>query len=214
MTQRLVDEAASILERYTSRKGFLIRVATVGSALTVAPLRYLLYPQNAYAVCSGCGCGANNCTGTGGCCDGYTTFCCTINGGSNTCPSGTVVAGWWLCNSSTFCSGNARYYVDCNAACNCQTGCSGTVHTDCGNNPNPICNTSCYSCTCQCAACSCSNRSTCKNRFRYGNCNTQINCTGAVICRVVSCAPPYNWTNCNTSSCTDNNTCQHTATCL
>lgn len=213
MTQRLVDGVSSFLEQRTSREGFLARCAVVGSAMMVGPVRYLLYPKSALAVCAEC-CSGTSCTGSGGWCDGYTTFCCTINGGSNTCPSGTVVAGWWLCSPSTYCSSGTRYYIDCNASCNCTTGCTGTVHTDCGSNPNPICSSSCYSCTCQCAACNCSNRSTCKNRFRYGNCNTQVNCVGPIICRVVSCSAPYNWTNCNTSSCSDSNTCQHTATCL
>ena len=214
MTQRLVEKTASLLETRTGRRGFLARAAVVGSALVTSPIRYVLHPLAADSCincCSGTGCSGKLC------CDGYTTFCCTINNGSNTCPSGTVVAGWWLCHSSTFCSGHARYYVDCNAQCNCSTGCSGSVHTDCGGSgsvSNPICSSACDNCSCHCANCSCGNRSTCKNRFRYGNCNTATYCVGRIVCRVVSCAPPYQWQNCNTSSCVDDNTCSHTSTCL
>ncbi len=47
MTDRLVSVASRLLERRTSRRGVLIRVAIGGSALAVAPLRYLLRPQSA-----------------------------------------------------------------------------------------------------------------------------------------------------------------------
>ena len=41
--------AAETLERRTSRRGFLVRAAVLGSALAVAPLRYLLRPATALA---------------------------------------------------------------------------------------------------------------------------------------------------------------------
>ena len=39
--------ASGYLERRTSRRGFLVRAAVVGSALTVGPIRYLVRPQSA-----------------------------------------------------------------------------------------------------------------------------------------------------------------------
>jgi uncharacterized protein with LGFP repeats len=54
----------------------------------------------------------------------------------------------------------------------------------------------------------------CCNAFRYGQCNTQIRCTGGVYCRMVSCVAPYRWEKCTTTSLTDNRTAQHSAPCL
>ena len=56
VTDRLVAAASRLLERRTSRRGVLIRIAIGGSALAVAPLRYLLRPGSAMAVitCRNC----------------------------------------------------------------------------------------------------------------------------------------------------------------
>jgi uncharacterized protein with LGFP repeats len=51
----------------------------------------------------------------------------------------------------------------------------------------------------------------CCNAFRYGQCNTQIGCSGGVHCRVVSCLPPYQWGNCTTTSLQDNRTSEHSS---
>ena len=83
MSGDLADAAARLLEGRTSRRGLLIRLAVAGSAIAVAPLRYLLRPGTAMAVitCSQCGGGAR-------CCDGWTDFCCVIN------PTVIGSAGW------------------------------------------------------------------------------------------------------------------------
>src|SRR5947209_913685 len=47
---RLVTAAAALVERRTSRRGLLARAALAGSAMAVAPLRYLLRPGTAWAV--------------------------------------------------------------------------------------------------------------------------------------------------------------------
>ena len=96
MSGDLADAAARLLEGRTSRRGLLIRLAVAGSAIVVAPLRYLLRPGTAMAVitCSQCGGGAR-------CCDGWTDFCCVINNGINACPSYTYIAGWWKCTNYT-----------------------------------------------------------------------------------------------------------------
>jgi len=47
LTQRLVNAAGSMLERRTSRRGLLARAALVGSAMVVAPWRFLTRPGSA-----------------------------------------------------------------------------------------------------------------------------------------------------------------------
>ena len=133
-------------------------------------------------------CGADNT-----CAAGYTVFCCTINAGSNTCPPDSFIGGWWKADNSNFCGGSARYYIDCNA------------YRD-GR----------YSCHCNTTTCD--QRRVACNQFRYGQCNTQIpySNTGPVLCRVVSCTPPWvqYGATCSSSSATDNNTATHSAPCL
>jgi hypothetical protein len=125
-------------------------------------------------------------------CDaGYSAMCCTINNGANSCPPGTFVGGWWKADRSSFCGGAARYYIDCNASK--------------GSNYH-----------CHCNSTTCDHRLVACNVFRYGQCNTQIPGVTAVVCRVVSCTPPWQLYPgaCSTSSATDNNTAGHTAPCL
>jgi len=78
LTERLVHKiGARPRPPSPSRRGFLGGAALVGAALAVDPWGYLVRPANAYdAVCGS----ESNCA------DGYSAFCCTINGGSNTCP--------------------------------------------------------------------------------------------------------------------------------
>lgn len=78
----LAARVAALLDARTSRRGFLARVAVVGSALTVSPVGFLLRPGTAYAAV----CGTDST-----CASGYTVFCCTINNGVNRCPP----AAWW-----------------------------------------------------------------------------------------------------------------------
>ncbi len=63
---RLLERSTAVLEKRTSRRGFLARTALVGSALAVAPTAYLLRPGSAYAAV--CGDGAS-------CSSGWTAFC-------------------------------------------------------------------------------------------------------------------------------------------
>jgi len=163
-----------------TRRGFLAGMAVAGSALATKPFDYVLKPNTAYA--SVCGSGAT-------CAEGWSVFCCTINNGQNSCPPGSFLAGWWKADNSSFCGGNARYYLDCNATC-------------------PT------SCSCYCPTGTCDNRRTCCNQFRYGQCHQEIACAGPVVCRVVSCTPPWQMDRaCTSSSATDNRTASHTAPC-
>ncbi len=124
------------------------------------------------------------------CSAGYSAFCCTINAGHNYCPPNTYAGGWWKADRSSFCGGAARYYIDCNAK------------------PG-------YHFTCHCNQTGCDHRLVACNVFRYGQCNTQVHGVTAVVCRQISCRPPWEiYPKCGRSSRTDNNTAGHTAPCL
>jgi hypothetical protein len=184
-----------------SRRDLFRKAALVGTALAVAPKEFVLRPVSAYAAV--CNCSGQSCQCGSLCCDGYTEFCCTITG-RNWCPSGAVTGGWWKVDSSQFCGGNApRYYLDCHNRCgNC--ACSGG-----------ICSGSCSNTRCGCANGSCGNRKAGCTRFRYGQCNGNIACLGPIVCRVVSCTPPWQLdAACSTAALTDNNTRNHHRPCL
>ncbi|MGN6634582.1 MAG: LGFP repeat-containing protein [Oryzihumus sp.] len=193
---RLVERASRALGRF-SRRGFLVRTAVAGSALVAHPKDYVLKAQDAYATI----CGPGNTYSAG-----WTVFCCTVNNGVNACPPGTFSAGWWKAADSSWCCGGYRYIVDCNATCSsCSSGCSG----------DHFCDSACWSCKCgKGPSSSCDQRRHCCNAFRYGQCNTQVKCSGGVACRVVSCVPPYKWAQCSTTTLVDNRTSEHSAPCL
>ena len=188
----LLYQAGEAIERRTSRRGFLARTALVGSALAVAPLRYLLQPQTALAAIVR----PDECLG-GLCSDGWTEFCCTINDGKNVCPPYTYVGGWWKCTDyrgHRLCAEEGiRFYVDCNRRPN---------HPAHGG--------------CRCAGGDCGNRRIGCNVFRYGQCNTGIARVTEVVCRVVVCEHPAGIAefNCNSTYKEDNRTCGHESPCL
>jgi hypothetical protein len=191
IAERLARAAGSLLERRTSRRGALAKAALGGSAFAVAPLRYLLRPDPAWAVIGPGDCRSGLCT------DGYTEFCCQIQHGNNRCPAGTYVAGWWKCTDYAghgLChDAGVRYYVDCNRV-------PGTVFPG----------------GCQCARGDCNRRRVDCNHFRYGQCNTQVVGTTEVVCRLVICQNPASvpGMNCNGTEMVDNKTCTHEAGCL
>jgi hypothetical protein len=125
------------------------------------------------------------------CNDGWSAMCCSINSGRNTCPPNTYAGGWWKADRSSFCGGAARYYIDCNAK------------------PG-------HHFTCRCNQSNCDHRYIACNIFRYGQCNTQVHGVTAVVCRQISCRPPWQLYpgHCGKSSATDNNTLLHSAPCL
>ena len=118
MSTSLVDRVSTFLDGRLSRRNVLVRSAFVGSAVAVAGTDFLLRPGTAYGVI--CACGNTNCDCGSTCCEGFSEFCCSVNGGYNYCPTGTVMAGWWKADGSAYCSG-PRYYMDCNATCGCTT---------------------------------------------------------------------------------------------
>jgi uncharacterized protein with LGFP repeats len=195
--QRVTDSAVRWLSKLTTRRGFLVRSAVVGSALSVDAVGFVLKPQSAYA--SVCGPGST-------CSTGWTVFCATVYNGVNACPPGSVAAGWWKADGASLCGGRARYIIDCNATC---TRCSTA-----SGRPG-ICSSKCWSCGCHCGpAGQCDQRKVCCNGFRYGQCNQQVRQVGAVMCRVVSCVPPWTFENCTTAPATDNRTRDHSSPAL
>jgi hypothetical protein len=142
LTTAIVTKTSEVLERRASRRGFLVRLTILGSALTLGPIRYLLYPESALAACSGCanpcpGACGNSCSCGSTCCSSAnSTFCCTLTG-SNTCPGGSTLCGSWSCGNT------------------------GLVMADC-------CDTSCGSC--RCANGACGNRRACCFPRLYNNC--------------------------------------------
>lgn len=165
-----------------SRRGLLGGAAVVGAALATNPWGFLTRPVSAYAAA----CGTDSTCGSG-----YSVFCCTINDGKNSCPPHTFVGGWWKADRSSYCGGQARYYIDCNA------------------DPG-------HRFACRCNDRTCDRRLVACNVFRYGQCNTQVDEVTAVVCRQISCRPPWQLypKTCGRSSATDNNTAGHTAPCL
>src|SRR4051812_13369875 len=196
LTIALANRAADLLARRQSRRSFLQRVAVVGSALSVGGLDYVLRPGTAYA--SVCGSGNT-------CASGWTALCCTINNGANQCPPGSFAAGWWKADGARLCGGKARYYVDCQARCT-KCHCPRGYH---------FCGRQCWNCKPHCAhGGGCDERHVCRNVFRYGQCHREIGCSGPVLCRAISCTPPWQWESCSKSSATDNFTRTHSAPCL
>ena len=196
LSDTLVRAGGGFLESRVSRRGFLVRAAVVGSALATSPLDFALRPISAYAAV----CGSDS-----SCSSGYSVMCCTINQGINQCPPGTFAGGWWKADNAALCGGGARYYIDCQAEC---TGCSSGC--------DPFCDSGCwnYHCHCNDDPATCDNRLVACNVFRYGQCNQQIACSGSVVCRQISCRPPYEWLPCTTVAATDENTVDHSSECL
>ena len=197
-TNWLVSRSSRALERGTSRRGFLIGSAMVGSAVAVAGVSYATRPGTAYATIV-----PGDCPG-GFCTDGYTEFCCAINNGINACPVNTFAGGWWRADSSSFCGGGTRYYVDCMQTC------CGALKNYCQDG---YC--FCESCVeCQCPS-GCNSRRVFCNYFRYGQCHTEIQLSGPIACRVVSCVPPYAVAGnaCLTTPAVDNSTAEHAPNC-
>ena len=192
---RLVHWLSSLSDRVrpVRRRDVLVGAAVAGSALATSPRTYALRPVAAYDTI----CGPGNTAASG-----WTIFCATINKGANTCPPGSFAAGWWKAGGSSWCGGGYRYIVDCNAQCTkCSSGCS-----------DHICDSTCWNCSCSSGStATCDQRRNCCNAFRYGQCNTQVSCSGGVHCRVVSCLPPYQWTRCSTTSFTDDRTAEHSS---
>lgn len=186
-----------LLER-SSRRSFLARATMTATALSVAPLDYLIKPGSAYGQICDC---AQECDCGALCCDGYTQFCCTINNGVNACPTGTFAGGWWKADGSIYCAG-PRYYIDCMGECN-GCGCSEGIFCP-----------GCDGLVCECALGDCNNRAVGCNEFRYGQCHQEIVCSGRIACRVVSCTPPWELDpTCTTVSQTDDSTANHFAPC-
>jgi hypothetical protein len=203
MSVTLVDRASGWLESVLSRRSFINRSAFVGSAVAVgAGLDLALKPGTAYGFI--CACGNTSCGCGAQCCDGFSEFCCSVNGGQNMCPSNTVMGGWWKADNSAFCGG-PRYYMDCNATCHCTAGCG---------NGWPFCEPDCDGVSCGCGPGGCNAWATSCFQFRYGQCNQNVACMGRIVCRVVACIPPWEIdSTCTTTNAVDDSTALQNAAC-
>ena len=192
LTNWMVSKATGALEKRTSRRGFLVGSAMVGSAVAVSGCMVATQPGTPFNHITDCAGGL--------CTDGYTEFCCAINDGVNSCPPDSFAGGWWRADYSSFCGGT-RYYIDCMQYC-------------CG--PRTGYQNFCASCSeCRCAG-DCNTRKVYCNYFRYGQCHQEITETGPIACRVVTCVPPYQndeWA-CSTAAAVDNSTAEHSTPCV
>lgn len=181
MSRKLVERVSRVVDRRAGRRGFLRSSAMAATAMAVAPVAYAIRPTTAEAaivVCKG-----HRCNPDALCCDPYSEFCCKLTG-ENLCPPNTIVAGWWKVDDSDFCDLNGpspRYYLDCNFTCDdeCSCGSSG------------FCDRGCTPARCQCSG-GCDTRKSECTRFRYGQCNQGV-CVGPLMCRIVTCVPPWKW---------------------
>lgn len=206
----VIERGSRFLEKHLSRRSFLVRGTFAATALAVTPKRYVLQPGTAYeAFCGESQCGNANCSCGSACCEGFTTFCCTINGGHNYCPEGSVVGGWWAAADSSYCGNGTRYYLDCNGVCHCDTGCG-----DYYSNGDTFCDSGCDGLDCNCQGDNCDNWVRGCFQFRYGQCNTNVGCTGRIICRMVSCVEPWKLDfDCGSSYMWDSGTAEMNAPC-
>ena len=198
----LVNQASAFLDNRLSRRSLINRSAFVGSAVAVgAGLDLALKPGTAYGqICecgdAGCGCGST-------CCSGFSEFCCSVSG-YNYCPANTVMGGWWMADNSSFCNG-PRYYMDCNATCACDNGCSSGF---------AFCEPGCDVTECGCGPAGCNSYLTGCLQFRYGQCNQNVPCMGRIVCRVVACVPPWQVDpTCTTAVAVDNTTAEQNEIC-
>jgi hypothetical protein len=203
LTGALVDRSSRFLEAHMSRRNFINRSAFVGSAVAVGSgVDLALKPGTAYGAI--CACGDDSCGCGTTCCSGFTDFCCAVNGGYNYCPSGTVMGGWWQADNSTYCGG-PRYYMDCNATCQCTTGCDDGY---------TFCEPGCDGVTCGCGPDGCNSFLTGCLQFRYGQCNQDVACVGRIVCRVVACIPPWEIDpSCTTAVAVDDGTAEQNVSC-
>ena len=202
MSRSVTDVVAGWLDTKLSRRSLLSRGAIAATALATNPISYALRPGTAYEslyspLDQACPRGSR-------CLSGFSEFCCTLNGGYNWCPEGSVFGGWWKADYSSYCNG-ARYYLDCNATCSCHTGCGGGFQ---------FCDTSCDGQRCECGQNNCNNWVTGCFQFRYGQCNQHVTCLGRIICRVVSCEAPWDVdASCTRTFAVDNGTAEMNVSC-
>ncbi len=205
MSRTVVSALSRVVAHRSTRRGLLARSAFGATALAVAPLVFAMRPISAHAAI--CSCAGSRCNCHSDCCDGYTDFCCKLTG-ENVCPPNTMVAGWWQAHGTGHCdvdgSRRPRYYLDCNHVC----------ADGCGCGSSGVCRSSCTPAKCRCFA-GCNSRRVDCVRFRYGQCNQDIDCVGPIACRVVTCVPPWLWDeSCVNSRATDNYTGRHDSPCL
>ena len=91
---------------------------------------------------------------------------------------------------------------------------AGNATCTCGS--GAFCSGECDTTECTCANGDCDSWRTGCVEFRYGQCNQQIACAGNIVCRTVSCTPPYliSSLGCTSDSADDPFTAEMGAPCL
>ncbi len=202
LQRSLVGTIGSVLEKRTSRRGFIATAMKTGVGVATWSIYGLLRPTAALASCphNDCSCCSDG-TVTCDCscsdqCNMFTVsiFCCSIPGGTNNCPSGTYRSGWWRCSDTNpdICSGSYRYYIDCNPT------------------PGP------NQCPCTCPN-GCSGHPSCRYCREWSQCNTGMS-LGRNKCRIVRCQNPGTiFSDCSTTPVADGTpgecTCEATCAC-
>ena len=144
-----------------SRRGFLGGAALIGAALAVNPWGYLVRPASAYDTVCGTDAGLQR-----------RLFRVLLHDQRRQpTPArrtrSSAAGGRPTTRRSV--AASARYYIDCNAYRGDDAW------------------------QCRCASGTCDQRRVACNQFRYGQCSLQIpqSTTGPVVCRMVSCTPPW-----------------------
>ena len=110
------------------------------------------------------------------CCDGYTEFCCTLNGVER------------LPARHDHRRAGGRSTARRSAAAPPATTSTATRRADRARAATATCSGACSGVGCGCAGGDCNNRKSGCTRFRYGQCNQDVACVGPIVCRVVTCA--------------------------
>ena len=186
-TNWLVSKAAGVLERKSSRRGFIIGSAMVGSAVAVAGCAPGTQPGTPYTHITDCAGGL--------CTDGYTEFCCTINNGINACPPGTLRRRLVARRLLQLLQRHPLLHGLHAELLRSRTSATGSAPAATSARCGGGCDTRRVYC----------------NYFRYGQCHQEIGVLGPIACRVVTCAPPYTVAEyaCTTALAVDNSTAEH-----
>ena len=167
-TNWFVMKAAGLLERKSSRRGFLIGSAMVGSAVAVAGCAPGTQPGSPYSHITDCARRRSAPTAT-------PSSAAPSTSGLNTCPPGSFVGGWWRADLLQLLQRHPllhRLHAELLRARPRQRVLR-RVHRV------PLREVAATRARIYC------------NYFRYGQCHQEIGITGPIACRVVTCVPPY-----------------------
>ncbi len=196
ITERLVNRVSRHLGKRSTRRSFLVKSAVVGSALAVNPLQYVFRPGHRVR--------GDRVRPRGRLCVGVDGVLLLGEQRPERVPA--RIHPRRLVEDRQLLV--LRWRRPVHPRLQRELG-------GCGCGSSGICAPGCYNCGCRCNTGSCDQRRHCCNQFRYGQCHQELACVGPVVCRVATCAPPWQWDpTCTTTSATANATALHAAPCL